>query len=409
MVKKKTENAEKTDKNNDSFYGELASATGGELLSNCGKTKYFVDTGNLALNYICSGKFFGGGIPGGKIIEVFGPPASSKSLLANCVLAATQRMGGVAGLIDTEHAANAEFARIAAHVDPEKLLHLDKIYSIEQVEKKLIAAIKFIRQRKGADIPIVFVWDSISTTPTEREFKETDLPENASKQEIKDAGGNARPGERAKAAGDMLRKINPFLDANNATLFIINQIRKNIGDPWNPITTSGGGMALPFYASLRLETDARKKIEDEKRGVPIGVNLVFKNKKNRSTTPFLETKGVKLYYDRGIDPISGILSVLIGSGRVVVNGKGSFKILQQYVSGKDEYTFRSSLERNDIAMKVLLDNPKLVDAVDEQQVKDYFELFHQAIALSNSSDIIEKDVLADGEEETVASKLGLVE
>ena len=392
----------------DNFFGELAEATGGNLLSECGKTKYFVDTGNLALNYICSGRFVGGGIPGGKITEVFGPPASSKSLLANCVLAATQRMGGIAVLIDTEHAANAEFARIAAHVDPDKLIHFDELYSIEQVEKKIVAVAKKVREKKGPDVPIVFVWDSISTTPTEREFKETELPENATATQIKEAGGNARPGERAKAAGDMLRKINPFLDSNNATLFIINQIRKNIGDMWNPHTTSGGGMALPFYASLRLETDVRKKIEDEKKGVPIGINLVFKNKKNRSTTPFLETKGVKLYYSKGIDPISGLLSILIGAGRVEGN-KGVFKVLSKWTADGKEYTFRSSQERNDVPVKVLLENPTLMDAETEQQVRDYLSSYESATELSNSADTVEKDMVADGEseEESVIEKLGL--
>ena len=87
MAKKGTKKTTKT-KSDDDFLKELASETGGQIMSEVGASKYFIDTGNLALNRICSGKYVGGGIPGGQITEVYGPSASAKSLLGNCVLGA---------------------------------------------------------------------------------------------------------------------------------------------------------------------------------------------------------------------------------------------------------------------------------------------------------------------------------
>ena len=131
MAKKKT----------DDFLSQILKDTGGLTLDIAGKIPYYIDTGNLALNYMCSGKFTDGGIPGGRITEVFGPPATSKSLLGYCCLGATQRMGGIAILLDCERASSAEFASSAGHVDPSKLITYEPI-SIEKVKSKILGKTK---------------------------------------------------------------------------------------------------------------------------------------------------------------------------------------------------------------------------------------------------------------------------
>lgn len=231
MARKKTEEIteekEVINKDKESAFKALFSSNKIKTLDISGQVPYFIDTGNLALNFMCSGKFATGGLPGGRIIEVYGPPGTSKSLLGYCCIASCQRSGGIAVLLDCERAGNAEFAERAAHIDASKLITYEPI-SIENVEKQIIDATKLIRKHFDKNVPILFVWDSIGVTPTEREWKETDLPENPTQAQIK-AVGLERPGERAKASSELLRKINPFINENNVTLYIINQIRSKIG------------------------------------------------------------------------------------------------------------------------------------------------------------------------------------
>ena len=328
------------------------------MLEEIGASQYFLDTGNLALNYICSGKFISGGVPGGKITEVYGPPAGGKSLLGMTVLGSTQRKGGIAVMLDCERASNPVFAETAAHVDTSKLVVCEPI-SIEQVVTKITNLTKQIRAHYGMDIPICFMWDSIGVTPTEREWKETDLPENYTKEQLKAiAGSLEKPGERARAAGDALRKLNPFLSENNATLFIINQLRQKIGVLFGSDETgAGGGKALEFYCSCRLRTSAHAKIEakEDKKKMSkltkksLGVNLSFRNMKSRCFTPFLNTSQVQLYFDNGVNPLGGLLSVLMAAGRVEKVSNGNYKVLNPWC-GDEEITFKSSEVRNDVPL-----------------------------------------------------------
>lgn len=381
MAKKKKEETD--------FFAELAEQTGGKLLAGIGASRYFIDTGNLALNYINSGKFYGGGWSTG-IVELYGPPSSAKSLLAYTALGACQKMGGYAILFDCERAANENFAVTAGHVNENQLI-VQTPHTIEEVEKKIYAMTKFIREKKGFDTPILFVWDSISVTSCEREWRETKLPDNYTKEQYKKiVGANEQPGERAKAAGKMLRKINPFLDENNASLFVINQTRATIGQLWgDPEVTAGGGKALPFYANCRVRTSGMKQIEDKVREVPIGVNLKFKNKKSRSFVPFLWTENVQLYFDKGINPLGGLLKVLEGAGRIEAKGAGNYKVLEPWADGKD-VTFKSAAVRNDVPLSALLECPKLVDAETSEDIKKYVGVFADALALATSDTTAEK-------------------
>ena len=386
MPKKKKEKEKDTD-----FFADLAEHTGGRVLKGLGDSRYFVDSGNLALNYINSGRFMGGGWPTG-IIEIFGPPASAKSLFAYAALGACQRMGGISILLDCERAANERFAVSAGHVDENQLIIQTPLF-IEEVERKIYSMTKLIRDKKGDDIPIFFAWDSIGVSSCEREWKETNLPEEYTQEQFKKiVGGKEQPGERAKAAGRLLRKVNPFLDENNATLFVINQTRVAIGAYGDPEVTAGGGKALPFYANCRVRTWPRKQIEHKERKIPIGVNINLKNKKSRSFCPFLGTTNVQLYFASGINPLGGLLEVLIDAGRVV--GKGTYTVQQPWAGG-EEIKFKASKERNDVPMDLILRCPALVDADSKKEVEDYLAVYSDAYKLSMSDDLVEKDMAND--------------
>jgi recombination protein RecA len=376
MVKKK-------EKDIDSL-ADIAAATGGQTLAEAGRVPYWVDTGNLALNFCISGKFIGGGFPGGRVIESFGPEASGKSLLGYCFLGAIQRMGGIAIMLDCERASSADFASRCGHVDPDRLLIYYPI-TLQQVEKKIYTLIKAIRA-KYKDKPIGIMWDSIGVNPTDREWGETELPENPTASQIKEAGGQERPGERAKAANKILRNMNPFLNGNNATIYVVNQLRQKIGVLYgNPWTTTGGGEALKYYSSVRLAAGAPKEFVDKKTKFPLGVNMSVKNKKNRHFTPGLKVEQIPLFFGGGINPLGGLMRILVQCGRI--EGKGTYTVLEPWAKG-EKITFKASLD-NPVDAEVLYRCPGLIDAADADAIKDYLQEWNEAIQLIGSAEEID--------------------
>lgn len=390
-AEKKAEKAEKVD-----FLDEIKKSTGGKSLKETGQVPWCHDLGNFAANYITSGKFIHGGLPGGKIIEVFGGEATAKSLLGYCFLGNIQKNGGYAVLIDAERAGNSDFAEAAGHVDADRLIVLESEHWGE-VERDVFAIVKAIRE-KDKDAQIGIVMDSIGVIQSKREWQYSQLPQNPTKTQL-DAIGPERPGERARASGDFLRRVQSFLSNERATLYVINQLRTNIGAmKWEPKdVTSGGGRALPFYASTRILMTAQKAIVEEiskEVKIPLGGRLGMINRKSRSFTPGLKTDGLKLYFDGGIDPLSGLLSVLCISRRVKPTGAGNYKIDEVYTEDGKEASFKASInrERNEMPIDVILKYPKLVDAKTTEEVETYLSRWQTAMNTSNNANVTEEDV-----------------
>lgn len=393
MAKKKT-----NDSSVDDLFSQIAEATGGEILSKIESARYFVDTGSLATNYICSGKFMKGGIPAGKITEIYGPSSSGKSLLASNILYGCQKLGGVPIILDCENATNAEFMAKTSHLNLNRVLRYTP-KTLEEAFLRIHTTVRKIREVMGPDVPIVVIYDSISVSPCEREFKETNLPQDYKPSDWKKiVGRNEQPGERAKVCSRELRKLQPMLEEQNVTVMIINQTREKIGVLYgNPETTAGGGNALPFYASCRLRTATKKKIENKRLDTFAGVNMAIKNVKNRSFKPFVQSEGVQLFFDTGVNPISGILSCLIEAERIT--GKnGNYTVMPEFLpEGKTEYKFKASKEVNAVPMQALLDCPKLIDGDSTEDVQAYLQSFGEAIANSDSADFQEKAVAFDSD------------
>jgi recombination protein RecA len=376
MAKKKA-----TNDIDDDFFEDLAEKTGGDVLDSIDSVKYFIDTGSLALNYICSGKFITGGIPGGKLTEIFGPNSSSKSLFGANILFGTQKVGGIPCLLDCENSANKEFIQLASHCNLKRIVrHTPE--TLEEVFAKMYKVIEAVREKKGPEVPIVIVYDSIGVSPSARELREVNLPETYTKEQFKKiVGAHEQPGERAKICSREFRKLNTVMERHNATVVILNQTRDKIGTYVPTKTTAGGGNALPFYASCRLETKTMLKIEKKlsaKKKKILGINVKLINRKNKTHRPFVESENVQLLFDKGINPISGLLSCLLDAGRVEVSGTGSFKVNPAFSNG-EEVKFRASLERNDIPMDTLLKCPALIDASTTEQVQAYLEPYKSAI------------------------------
>lgn len=388
------------------FFEELADATGGDVLNDIDSVSYFVDTGNLATNYICSGEFITGGVPGGKLTEIYGPSSSSKSLVATNILHGCQKMGGIPVLIDSENSANKKFVQRASHCDLKRIVRYTP-QTLEDVFHKMYLVIEEVRAKKGKDIPIVIVYDSITVSPCKRELREVKLPANYTDAQYKAlVKAKEQPGERAKVCSRELRKLNTVMEESNATVVILNQTRSKIGVMFgNPETTGGGGKALEFYASCRLRTQTQQKIEEKltsKQKKTLGVNVKVRNMKNKTHRPFIEASGVQLLFDQGIGPLSGLLSSLLDAGRIKMSGAGSFTVDPKYTEGSDEYKFRSSLERNDVPAQVVYDNPTLIDAASRAEVEQYLAPFENALAFNAALDgdaAIEVNEVAEGDQE----------
>ena len=373
---------------NDDFFEYLAKETAGDVLEQIDSVKYFVDTGSLALNYICSGRFISGGIPGGKLTEIYGPNSSSKSLLGANILFGCQRQKGVASLQDCENSANKEFIQKASHCNLKRIIRHTPLSldGPEGVFHKMGKLMEKAREKISMDIPLVIVYDSIGVSPSARELREADLPDNYTAADFKRiVGGNEQPGERAKICSKELRKLNALMEKYNATVVILNQTRAKIGGyapmGQQALTTAGGGNALPFYASCRIETKTQMKIEKKlggKKKKIMGINVKLKNVKNKTHRPFIESDNIQLLFDRGINPISGLLICLIDSDRIEVSGKGSYKVKEPWAGGR-EIKFRANFEKNEVPLEVLLDCPALIDAESKEQVEEYLEPFKAAI------------------------------
>lgn len=378
----------------DNFFQDLANETGGDIVAEIDSVKYFVDSGNLAINYICSGKFMGGGVPGGKLTEIYGPSSSSKSLIGTNVLFGCQRSGGIAILEDCENSANKEFIQRASHCDLNKIVrHTPQ--ALEDVFLKMYKSIEFVRSKRK-ECPIAIVYDSIGVSPSARELREVNLPENASKADFKRiVGGHEQPGERAKICSREFRKLNTVMEKNDATVVILNQTRSKIGVLYgNPTTTAGGGNALPFYASCRLETSTMKKIEykiSAKKTKILGINIRVKNVKNKTHTPFISTENIQLLFEHGINPVSGLLSCLLDANRIIAKSAGNFIVAEPYSNG-EEIKFKASLDKNEIPLEILLKCPSIIDAASEQDIIDYLEPFKAAMEFQIGGDVIETDI-----------------
>jgi recombination protein RecA len=385
-------NKKKTDTD---IFSELAKDTGGAILADEPPVRYFIDTANLAVNYICSKKFIGGGLPGGRIIELLGPSSGGKSLWGMHVCRGVQSIDGIPVYLDTENALNPDFARDVCHINPKNLVRFTPARGIDCLERLFLKVHNIIRKvrEKDHDKPLAFVYDSIAVSPSERELRETGLSENFTDAEWKKVvGRQEQPGERAKICNKEFRKLESVLEKTDTTMLVINQIRQKIGVVYgNPEVGSTASTVLEFYACVRLRVSAHKKIENTKLKKMIGVNLKVKNIKNRVATPFMEAEDVQLFFDKGVHPLSGLLSVLEKAERIESVGKGTYKVKEPWAEGKD-YEFKATKKMNSVEPQVLCDCPALVDAKTADEVREYLAPFSDVMNQTLSEDVAEKEV-----------------
>jgi recombination protein RecA len=249
-----------------------------------------IPTGSLALD-----KALGvGGLPRGRVVEIFGPESSGKTTLALQAVAAAQRGGGIAAFIDAEHALDTAYARKLG-VNCDELL----VSQPDTGEQALEIADMLVRS--GA-IDVVVI-DSVAAL----------VP----RAEIEGEMGDAHMGLQARLMSQALRKLTGTISKTLTTLIFINQIRMKIGVMFgNPETTTGGN-ALKFYASVRLDI---RKISPIKEGQEIvGSRTRVRVVKNKLAPPFKEAE-FDIIYGEGISAVGDLLDVGVDAGVVEKSG-----------------------------------------------------------------------------------------
>lgn len=262
--------------------------------------KLFISTGSTLLDLIISNKK-DGGIPVGKITELYGHESTGKTLLAMQIAANTQKLGGLVIYIDPEHALNSDFAeRVGLNLEKD-FIHMTPS-SMEKVFEALYKIFHWLDDLEKKDkfkYPCVSIfWDSIPATPAQEDLdKENPNP-------------TANVGLMSRVLSKNLKQLLGVSGRKNVALVFLNQLRTKIGampgeDPYNTV----GGKSLPYYASVRVRLSSTGKIKDKNNEV-IGITTRGEVKKTRFGPPHRKVD-FEIYFTKGVDNIES----LIGYGK----------------------------------------------------------------------------------------------
>lgn len=281
-----------------------------------------IPTGSLALD-IALGV---GGIPRGRVIEIYGPESSGKTTLAQHIVAECQKKGGIAAFVDAEHALDPEYARnLGVNVDELLISQPDTGEQALDITEELV--------RSGA-VDIV-VLDSVAAL----------VP----KAEIEGTMEDQQMGLQARLMSKALRKLTGIVGKTNTTVIFINQLRMKIGVMYgNPETTSGGN-ALKYYSSVRM--DIRRTESLKKDGVDFGNHVRVRVLKNKVAPPF-RTAEFDIIFGKGICKIGNILDVAVSLD--IVNKAGA------WFSYNDEKLGQG----RDKSKEFLAENPELLAEIE---------------------------------------------
>ena len=276
-----------------------------------------------------------GGVPKGRIIEVFGPESSGKTTLALHMVAEVQKRGGIAGYVDAEHAMDPTYAK-ALGVD------IDNLYISQPDDGEQALEITETMVRSGA-IDIVIV-DSVAAL----------VP----RAEIEGEMGDSHMGLQARLMSQALRKLTGITNKSNCTVVFINQLREKIGVSFGNPETTTGGRALKFYASIRIDI---RKTDVLKQGTDIiGNRTKVKIVKNKVAPPF-KLAEFDIMYGKGISREGDILDLAVEIE--VVNKSGAWYSYKETRIGQGREN----------AKQYLVDNPQVCLEI-ENLVREHYQL-----------------------------------
>jgi recombination protein RecA len=261
-----------------------------------------------------------GGVPRGRIIEIYGPESSGKSTLATHIVANAQKMGGLAAYIDAEHALDPAYAaRIGVNID-------DLMISQPDNGEEALNIAEMLARSNAID---VIVLDSVAAL----------VPKNELEGEI----GDQHMGLQARMMSQALRKLTATLSRSNTCAIFINQIREKIGVMFGNPETTTGGRALKFYASIRMDIRRTGGLKAADNTTDIGSRVRVKVVKNKCAPPF-QAAEFDLLFNDGISHIGSIIDV--GADLGVIEKKGAWFSYQSHRLGQGRESVREELKNN---------------------------------------------------------------
>jgi recombination protein RecA len=271
-----------------------------------------------------------GGVPRGRIIEIYGPESGGKTTLSLHVVAEAQKAGGVAAFVDAEHALDPGYAR-ALGVDIDNLL-----VSQPDTGEQALEIVELLVRSGAIDVIVV---DSVAAL----------VP----RAEIEGDMGDSHVGLQARLMSQALRKLTGILSKSRTTAIFINQIREKIGVMYGNPETTPGGRALKFYASVRMEV--RRKTDVKVGADKVGNRTRIKVTKNKVAPPFKEAE-VDIMFGQGIDKLGDLIN--IASDLDIIQKSGSWLSYGEVRLGQGK----------EKAGLLLQDNPELQEQIKQQTI-----------------------------------------
>lgn len=298
-----------------------------------------------------------GGIPKGRIVEIYGPESSGKTTVTLHMIAEVQKRGGIAGFIDAEHALDPSYAKNIG-------VDVDNLYISQPDNGEQALEITETMVRSGAlDIVVV---DSVAAL----------VP----KAEIDGDMGDSHVGLQARLMSQALRKLTAVISKSNCTVIFINQLREKVGVMFGSPETTTGGRALKFYSSVRLDV---RRIESLKQsGEVIGNRTRVRVVKNKIAPPFKEAE-FDIMFGEGISMVGDILDLAAEVN--IINKSGAWYAYESNKIGQGREN----------AKQYLKDNPEICKEV-EQKVRAHFSL--------NGGEVQEERVTAGKKKATEAAE-----
>ena len=287
-----------------------------------------------------------GGVPKGRVIEIYGPESSGKTTLSLHIAAEAQKAGGVAAFIDAEHALDPIYAS-ALGVDVDELL-----VSQPDTGEQALEIANMLIDSEGVDVVVI---DSVAAL----------VPQ----AEIDGEMGQSHVGLQARLMSQALRKLTSSINKTQTTVIFINQSREKIGVMWGSPETTSGGRALKFYASVRIDI---RRIETLKIGAEmIGNRVRAKIVKNKVAPPFKEAQ-FDIMFGQGISREGSLLDVGVDHG--IVRKAGAWFTYDEVQLGQGKENSKRFLRENaDIALQLETDVYKAVGLIESESNEDISE------------------------------------